>query len=123
LSFRLLGSGVAVDALGSVIWANEGRHGIQFTNVGAQSQESIRSYILELERRLGRGVSGPILFMESFESEPELVFKLSDQNEFYCSACGSTVASIGNGRFVIGGIPGLIAAFKEHVERYHPTQS
>lgn len=55
LSFRLPGSGVAVDALGSVIWANEGRYGIQFTNVGAQRQESIRSYILELERRLGRG--------------------------------------------------------------------
>ncbi len=55
VSFRLPTSGVAVDALGSVIWANEGRHGIQFANVGAQSQQSIRSYILELERRLGLG--------------------------------------------------------------------
>ena len=55
VSFRLPDSGVAVEALGSVIWANEGRHGIQFTNVGAQSQQSIRSYILELERRLSLG--------------------------------------------------------------------
>jgi hypothetical protein len=55
VSFRLPASGVAVDALGSVTWANEGRHGIQFTNVGARSQQSIRSYILELERRLGIG--------------------------------------------------------------------
>ena len=55
VSFRLPDSGVAVDALGSVIWANEGRHGIQFTKVGAQSQQSIRSYILQLERRLGLG--------------------------------------------------------------------
>ena len=55
VSFRLPDSGLAVEAHGSVIWANEGRHGIQFTNVGARSQQSIRSYILELERRLGFG--------------------------------------------------------------------
>jgi len=56
LSFRLPGSGVAVDAVGAVVWENEKRHGIQFTNLGAQSQGSIRHYILELERRLGRGI-------------------------------------------------------------------
>jgi len=55
VSFRLTESRVAVDALGCVIWANEGRHGLQFTAVDAQSQQSIRSYILELERRLGLG--------------------------------------------------------------------
>jgi c-di-GMP-binding flagellar brake protein YcgR len=55
LSFRLPASGVAVDAVGAVVWENEKRHGIQFANLGAQSQQSIRSYILELERRLGRG--------------------------------------------------------------------
>jgi hypothetical protein len=66
--------------------------------------------------------SGPIFVVESSESEPELIFRLSDQNEFYCSACGDTVASLGNGRFAIGGIPGLIAAFREHVQRQHPTQ-
>ena len=53
LSFRLPGSGVAVDAVGAVVWENEKRHGIRFTNVGAQSQGSIRHYILELEPRLG----------------------------------------------------------------------
>jgi hypothetical protein len=61
--------------------------------------------------------------MESSESEPELVFKLSDQNEFYCSACGCAVASIGNGRFVVSGLPDLIVLFKQHVERYQPKQS
>jgi len=55
VSFRLTESRVAVDALGCVIWANESRHGLQFTAVDAQSQQSIRSYILELERRLGLG--------------------------------------------------------------------
>ena len=54
LSF-LPGSGVAVDAVGAVVWENEKRHGIQFANLGAQSQRSIRHYRLELERRLGRG--------------------------------------------------------------------
>lgn len=68
-------------------------------------------------------MSGPIFVMESSESEPELIFRLSDQNEFYCSACGGTIASISNARFVVGdGIPGLIAAFKEHVEHHHPRQ-
>ena len=42
LSFKLPISAVAVDAAGIVVWANEQRQGIQFTNVGAQSQQSIR---------------------------------------------------------------------------------
>jgi hypothetical protein len=47
LSFRLPVSGMAVDAVGAVVWGGEKGHGIEFTNVGAQSQESIRQYIAE----------------------------------------------------------------------------
>ena len=49
LSFRLPVSGLAVDALGVVIWEDEKRHGIQFTYIGAQSQQSIHEYIAEHE--------------------------------------------------------------------------
>ena len=45
LSFRLPASGLAVDAGGVVIWGEEKRHGIQFTHIGAQSQQSIHQYI------------------------------------------------------------------------------
>jgi hypothetical protein len=41
LSFRLPVSGVAVDAVGSLIWEHNKRHGIRFTYVGAQSRLSI----------------------------------------------------------------------------------
>jgi hypothetical protein len=47
LSFRLPASGLAVDAGGVVIWGDEKRHGIQFTYMGAQSQQSIHQYIAE----------------------------------------------------------------------------
>ena len=47
LSFRLPVSGLAVDAVGVVIWGDENRHGIQFTYIGAQSQQSIQQYITE----------------------------------------------------------------------------
>jgi hypothetical protein len=47
LSFRLPASGVAVDAVGAVIWGDEKRQGIQFTYIGAQSQQSILQYIKE----------------------------------------------------------------------------
>ena len=60
--------------------------------------------------------------MQSSESEPELIFKLSARNEFYCSACGNTVASVGNARFVVDGLSDLIEAFATHVEHFHPTQ-
>ena len=53
LSFRLPVSGLAVDAVGVVIWGDENRHGIQFTYTGAQSQQSIQQYITE---RRGAGV-------------------------------------------------------------------
>jgi len=47
LSFRLPSSGLAVDAVGTVVWGDEKRHGIQFTYMGAQSQQSILEYITE----------------------------------------------------------------------------
>jgi hypothetical protein len=47
LSFRSPISGVAVEAVGAVIWGDEKRHGIQFTYIGGQSQQSIHQYIVE----------------------------------------------------------------------------
>jgi c-di-GMP-binding flagellar brake protein YcgR len=47
LSFRLPVSSVAIDAVGTVVWGDERRKGIQFTNVGPQSQQSIRQFITE----------------------------------------------------------------------------
>ena len=47
LSFRLPVSSVAVDAVGAVVWGDERRKGIQFTNVGPQSKQSIRQFITE----------------------------------------------------------------------------
>jgi hypothetical protein len=47
LSFRLPTSGLAIDAVGVVIWGDEKRHGIQFTYIGGQSQQSIHQYIAE----------------------------------------------------------------------------
>lgn len=49
LSFQLPTSGLTIDAAGIVVWGNEQRQGIQFTNVGAQSQESIRKFITSVE--------------------------------------------------------------------------
>ena len=49
LSFRLPVSGLAVDALGVVIWEDEKRHGIRFTYIGAQSQQSIHQDIAQHE--------------------------------------------------------------------------
>ena len=51
-------------------------------------------------------------------SESEATFKLSE-NEFHCSACQITIASVGNGRFVVAGLADLIAAFRDHVAHYH----
>ena len=50
LSFQLPISAVTVDATGIVVWANEQRQGIQFTNVSAQSQQSIRQFIADVEK-------------------------------------------------------------------------
>ena len=51
LSFRLPACGVAVDAVGAVVWRDEKRQGIQFTYMGAQSQQSILRYITEQMER------------------------------------------------------------------------
>lgn len=50
LSFQLPISATTVDAAGIVVWANEQRQGIQFTNVSAQSQQSIRQFIADVEK-------------------------------------------------------------------------
>jgi hypothetical protein len=33
--------------------------------------------------------------------EPTLTFRLSDRNEFHCSACGHEIASAHNSRFIV----------------------
>ena len=50
LSFRLPVSGVSIDAVGTVVWANEKRQGIQFTTLNTPAQQSIRTYIAEVEK-------------------------------------------------------------------------
>ena len=49
VSFKLPVSGVVIDAAGVVVWAKETRQGIQFTAVSAQSQQSIRHFMTEIE--------------------------------------------------------------------------
>jgi len=45
LSFRLPISGVAVEAVGTVLWERNKRLGIRFIDVGIQSRRSISQYI------------------------------------------------------------------------------
>lgn len=59
---------------------------------------------------------------KSESEEPMLTFKLSDETEFRCSVCHDPVASVRNGRIVVVGLPDLIAAFREHIRRYHTKQ-
>jgi len=47
LTFRLPLSGTIIDALGSVVWRSEKRHGIKFKHIGEQSHESIQHFIEE----------------------------------------------------------------------------
>jgi PilZ domain len=47
LSFRLPASGVAVDAVGSLVWQHNRRHGIRFIHVGPQSRQSILQFVKE----------------------------------------------------------------------------
>ena len=57
---------------------------------------------------------------DSPQSEPVLTFKLSDVNEFRCSACDQEIRSLGgNGRFIVVGIQDLVETFKLHVEQCH----
>jgi c-di-GMP-binding flagellar brake protein YcgR len=50
LTFRL-DSLAIVDALGTVVWAAERRHGIRFTYMGEQSQQSVHRFMVERSRR------------------------------------------------------------------------
>jgi c-di-GMP-binding flagellar brake protein YcgR len=50
LSFRLPVSGVAIEAMGAVVWGDEKRQGIQFANITAKTQEAIRKFIAEVEQ-------------------------------------------------------------------------
>lgn len=50
LSFQLPLSAVPIDVAGVVVWANEQRQGIQFTDVGPQSQQAIRQFIADVEK-------------------------------------------------------------------------
>ncbi len=50
VSFQLPVSGVVIDAAGIVVWTKANRQGIQFTTVSAQSQQSIRQFITDVER-------------------------------------------------------------------------
>jgi hypothetical protein len=56
---------------------------------------------------------------KSESEETMLTFKLSDENTFRCSACQNPVALVGNGQIVVVGLPDLIAAFRDHLGRYH----
>jgi hypothetical protein len=49
LSFRLPVSGIAIEATGTVIWSDEKRQGIQFTNLSGQNQEAIRHFVSEVD--------------------------------------------------------------------------
>lgn len=60
--------------------------------------------------------------MANSSPEPMLTFKLSDKNDFYCSACQQPVASLGNGRFIVATLHDLIAVFREHVRRCHTEE-
>jgi hypothetical protein len=50
LSFPLPVSGIVINADGTVVWANDRRQGIQFTRVSAQNQQSIRDFIVAVEK-------------------------------------------------------------------------
>lgn len=47
LSFRLPVSGVAIGAVGTVLWERNKRLGIRFTDIGVESRQSISQYIKE----------------------------------------------------------------------------
>jgi hypothetical protein len=50
VSFQLPVSGVSVEAAGTVVWTKETRQGILFTNVSANSEQSLRKFIAEVEK-------------------------------------------------------------------------
>jgi c-di-GMP-binding flagellar brake protein YcgR len=50
LSFRLPVSAEVIEAAGTVAWVGEKRQGIQFMNVSAKNQQSIRQFIADVEQ-------------------------------------------------------------------------
>jgi CheY-like chemotaxis protein len=50
LTFRLPVSGVSIDVTGTVAWSGESRQGIQFTTLSPPTQQSIRKYIVAVEK-------------------------------------------------------------------------
>jgi hypothetical protein len=50
LSFQLPISAVTIDVGGIVVWGNEQRQGVQFTNASQQCQQSIRQFITDVEK-------------------------------------------------------------------------
>jgi CheY-like chemotaxis protein len=50
LSFHLPVSGIAINAAGTVIWADDKRQGIHFTTMSTQNQRSIRDFIVAVEK-------------------------------------------------------------------------
>jgi len=50
LSFHLPVSGIAINAAGTVVWANDKRQGIHFTTMSTQNQRSIRDFIVAVEK-------------------------------------------------------------------------
>ena len=50
LSFQLPVSHTAIDATGMVMWGDERRQGIQFTQVSERNQKSIREFIAQVEK-------------------------------------------------------------------------
>ena len=49
VQFSLPVSGAAIDAVGTVVWAAAERQGIQFTRISAESEQSIRQLVAEVE--------------------------------------------------------------------------
>ena len=49
LSFLLPVSGITIEAAGTVVWGDQRRQGIQFTNVSATNQEAIRQFVSEVD--------------------------------------------------------------------------
>jgi len=50
VSFRLPSSAAAIEASGTVVWAKEGRQGIQFTGLSNQHREEIYDFIAQVEK-------------------------------------------------------------------------
>jgi CheY-like chemotaxis protein len=50
LSFHLPVSGIAINAAGTVVWANDRRQGIHFTTMSTQNRRSIRDFIVAVEK-------------------------------------------------------------------------